>query len=127
MMAFFADLGEWLGTERYMQHAICLTNDPIIMTLYFVGDMVIFASYFVIGASLMLMYRLQGLLLLELSMPLSALYGAFIFLCGLTHLTKTVTLFSGIYRLDIIVVAATAAVSAATAAFTARQMVNAST
>ncbi len=42
-------------------------------------------------------------------------FGAFIFLCGLSHLTMVLTLFSGVYRLDIIVRAAMAAVSVVTA------------
>jgi hypothetical protein len=43
------------------------------------------------------------------------LFGAFIFLCGLSHLTSVVTLFYGVYRLDILVRAAMAAVSVVTA------------
>jgi hypothetical protein len=114
-------LWEWLydasGASIYYQHAICLTNDPVIMTLYVASDLTIFLSYTLIGVSLLIHSRHT----IRLSTRALGLYGAFIFLCGITHLTKTVTLFSGIYRVDVLVVAATAAVSAMTAALTVRE------
>lgn len=46
------------------------------------------------------------------------LFASFIFLCGLSHLVKTVTIYTGVYRLDVLVVVATAVVSAGTAIYT---------
>lgn len=112
---------EWLGAERYMKHAICLTQDPVLMTLYTAADLTIFLSYFVIGGTLLWRFMYSGAVFSAVPRSLQVLYGSFIFLCGLTHLTKTMTLFTGIYRLDILVVAATAAVSATTAVFVVAQ------
>jgi len=50
------------------------------------------------------------------------IFGMFIFLCGLTHLTDVFVLFSGVYRLDILVRAATAGVSVLAALFVAQDV-----
>lgn len=107
-----------LGASRYAQHAICLTNDPLIMTVFVAGDLVTFASYFTIGLTLMLYHNR----VVKFTGQARLLYGAFIFLCGLSHLTETLTMFVGIYRLDVVVTAAMAGVSAATAIVTASEM-----
>jgi hypothetical protein len=107
-------LADALGASRYAQHALCLTNDPLLMILYVAGDLTTFLAYFVIGLVLISKKRH----ILELSPTALAMYGAFIFLCGLSHLTETLTLFTGIYRLDVMVTAAMASVSAVTAAYT---------
>ena len=51
-----------------------------------------------------------------------AIFGMFIFLCGLTHLTDVLVLFSGVYRLDVLVRAATAGVSVMAAMLVARDV-----
>lgn len=102
------------GANIFYAHAICLTNDPILMTLYVAGDLTTFASYMVIGGTL-LVHRVHTM---RFTTAALVLYGAFIALCGLSHLTKTLTLFVGMYRLDILVVAAMASVSAVTAGYT---------
>jgi hypothetical protein len=105
----------FLGAERYSQHAICLTNDSLMIFLYVASDLTIFASYFVIGIALLATGRLPST-----SLPYRrAIFGMFIFLCGLTHLTDVMVLFSGVYRLDVLVRAATAGVSAMAAVFVA--------
>lgn len=105
---------DFFGAARYAEHSICLTNDPIIMLLYVAGDLTTAISYFVIGATLYF-YRASQV---QLSMQTRVLYGAFIFLCGASHLTEVFTLFSGVYRLDVMITGAMAAVSAATASVT---------
>jgi hypothetical protein len=50
------------------------------------------------------------------------LFGAFIFLCGLNHFTETLTMFFGVYRLDVVIVAAMAAVSVVTAIVTTQRL-----
>lgn len=98
------DLG---GASIYAAHSICLTNDPVLKTLYVAGHMTTALSYFVIGATLFY-YRVSTI---RMSQGALTLYGTFIGLCGLNHTTITATMFWGIYRLDIIVVGLMAAVS----------------
>lgn len=110
-------LAKWLGASSYYEHAMCLTNDPVLIALYVWGDGVTFLSYMVIGSTLLVR---RGVIM-KFTPQSTALYGSFIFLCGLSHLTKTLTVFIGVYRLDVMVVAAMAAVSAATAFLTAKE------
>jgi len=108
----WTDILDFFGAERYSQHSICLTNDPIMIFLYVFSDLTTFASYFAIGLSLLFAARVPPA---RIRPAMRLLFGAFIFLCGLSHLTSVVTLFSGVYRLDILVRAAMAAVSIVTA------------
>lgn len=109
----------FLGGDTYYRHAICLTNDPAIIVLYVLGDLTVWASYMVIGLSLGLTFSGS----MRLSRTATVLFGAFIFLCGLTHLTKTLTMFAGVYYLDLATVLVTASVSAVTAGYTAREAI----
>jgi hypothetical protein len=109
-----------LGSDVYVPHSYCLAGDPVLMTLYLSGDFVIFLSYVVIGVSLMFTDPTR----INLTPAMRVMYGAFIFFCGLSHFTKTMTLFSGIYRLDVLVVFITAAVSAVCAVITAQQAIS---
>ena len=105
------DILNFFGAERYSQHSICLTNDPIMIFLYVMSDLSTFMSYFTIGLCLLFHKDVRAA-----SKPTSrVLFGAFIFLCGMSHLTSVVTLFYGVYRLDILIRAAMAAVSVVTA------------
>lgn len=108
-----------LGAGTYYQHAICLTNDPVIIALYLVGDLLIWGSYMVIGLSLAILYTGT----MRLSRAATVLFGSFIFLCGMTHLTKSATLFAGVYYLDLAVVLMTATVSTLTAVLTGREAI----
>jgi hypothetical protein len=108
----WTELQNFLGAERYSQHALCLTNDPVMIFLYVLSDLTTFSAYFVIGLILLIT---TGVPVARVRPSMRLLYGAFIFLCGLSHLTMVLTLFSGVYRLDIIVRAAMGAVSAVTA------------
>lgn len=110
------DVLNFFGAERYQQHSLCLTNDPVMMFLYVISDLSTFASYFTIGVVL-LFAPLPSQNMRPATRPL---FGAFIFLCGLSHLTMVLTLFVGIYRLDIVIRAAMAAVSVMTAATVVR-------
>lgn len=101
----------FLGADTYLAHAICLTNDPLIVFLYVVHDLMIFVSYMVI-ATLNLLTK--G----ALSGPGWAGWSLFIAWCGLSHLTKTLVLYSGVYRLDVVVVVATGWISATIALYT---------
>lgn len=107
-------LAGFLGSDSYYQHAICLTNDPVMIALYVCGDMSIFLSYFVIGITL----GLQRVWKMRPKPPAFMLYAVFIFMCGVSHASKTLTIFSGLYRLDIMIVAITASVSIVAAVYT---------
>jgi hypothetical protein len=117
-MSWLSTIAAWLGAERYSQHAICLTNDTVMIILYTASELMIFFSYFWMGGVLAMYY----LNIVAISAPTRLLYGAFIILCGLTHLMGTVVLFTGVYRLDIMVNVATAAVSLATAIMTTKEV-----
>jgi hypothetical protein len=116
-MTWMQTIADWLGASSYYGHAICLTNDQFIIGLYLLGDLSIWISYTIIGGSLALTFT--GVM--RLTRSATVLYGLFIFLCGLSHFTKSLTLFAGVYLLDLAVVLACAAVSSLTAAFTARE------
>lgn len=113
-------LWQWLlevsGATAYPQH-ITLANDPI-MILYVAGDLATFLACMVTGGAL-LHKRHQPRLL---SSSALSLYGTCIALGGLSHLTKTLSLSVGAYRLDVFVVATLAAVSAVTAVRTVSQV-----
>lgn len=109
------ELANILGADRYSQHSICLTNDPLMIFLFTFGDLTIWGSYMVIGIAL-LSKRVNTM---TLSPAALVLYGSFIFLCGLSHFAHVLTLFSGIYRLEVVIIATTAAVSVVTAYVTA--------
>lgn len=108
---FWNWLVDALGSSRYSAHSSCLNNDPVILLLYVVSNLTTAASYVSIGLTL----YWSRTATLSFSPVTRALFGAFIFLCGFSHFIETLTLFTGIYRLDVIVTGAMAAVSAATA------------
>lgn len=117
-MNTWLDILDALGASRYMAHSLCLTSDPLIMILYVMADFSTFAAYFVIGLTLLYVARsvTRGRVPDFNYRPMTIyLFGAFIFLCGLSHLTMVLTLFSGVYRLDVFIRAAMAAVSVTTA------------
>lgn len=114
MREFFQQVANFLGADRYSQHSICLTSDYLMLLLYTASDLVISVSYAVIGFCLLS----KRSIIAEMNSSALTLFGAFIALCGLNHFTMVLTLFSGVYRLDIAVKAAAAAVSAVTAFYT---------
>jgi hypothetical protein len=115
-------IADMLGAERYSQHAICLTNDPLIMTMYVSANMSTGIAYFIMGGTLFARrYRA-----IVLQPQARGLYGAFIFLCGLYHFSSVLTMFFGVYRLDVLIAAAMAAVSVVTAVVTTKELIDAS-
>lgn len=116
MNSFWENLANGLGAAAYGAHSICLSGDQTLISLYAWMHFLIFASYLVLGSA-----SIYAPAKVFASLPkLMPLYGAFILLCGVNHLTKVAVLFYGIYRLDVVVVAATAGVSLATAFMCAR-------
>lgn len=101
-----------LGAGSYLAHSLCLTNDPVLIGLYVFHDMLIFVSYMVIST---LNFLTKG----SLSGPSYVGFSAFILFCGISHLTKTMVIYAGVYRLDVMMVVATGWISATTAIYTA--------
>jgi hypothetical protein len=115
MLEYLKVVADFLGAERYWQHSICLTSDPVIMTVFVAGDLTTWAAYFTMGIALLTKRER----LVHLSPAAIGMYGAFIFICGASHLMDVVVLWSGVYRLDAALTMAMAAISAVTATYTA--------
>lgn len=113
-MTWIEWLAEILGADQYDRHSLCLTNDPLLIGVYTVSDLTIWLSYIVIGTGLIIC-RQRGITPRPVAFDL---FASFILGCGMTHFTKTITLYTGVYRLDIMIVIATAVVSAFTAVYT---------
>lgn len=112
----WTDIFDVLGASRYAEHSICLTNDPIMVFLYSGADFFTFVSFSFIGLALLV----PGSRAIFFVVRYRPLFGAFILLCGLSHLTMVLVLFDGVYRLDVFVRVATAAVAVVTAVFVTR-------
>lgn len=102
LLSYLADL---FGQSRYLAHSICLSNDPIIVPMFFVSDTSIGLSYYVIGGALYFCYqhkeRIIRLALIILhDTQFIRLFFLFITCCGTTHITMAATLWWGIYLLD---------------------------
>ncbi len=97
---------------EYMPHGMCLLWKPWLVLLWAGSDFLIFLSYTAIPVALFIVLRKRT----EVPQaPLVALFGAFILLCGITHLFMIVTLWVPIYPLVAWVKLATGLVSTATA------------
>lgn len=103
-----------LGADRYAAHALCLSNDPIVMTLFAAANLATFASYLIIGITLAV-YTIH---VLSLVVVARRLFSTFCIMCGLHHLCEVLTLFAGIYRIELMVDMVMAAASAVTAIMT---------
>lgn len=113
-MGYLEAIADFFGAEEYSQHSLCLTNDPIMVWFYVVAGLTIGASYLTISTAL-IRARQRGVQPRPIAFTL---FAAFIMLCGLTHLTAVLTLFFGVYRLDVLIHVATASVSGFTALYT---------
>jgi hypothetical protein len=112
-------LADLFGADRYIAHAYCLTNDPIIMSVYVGGNFAIWLSYMVIGLCILK----NRAIMFSLNWGALFLYGMFIFLCGLTHLSSIITLFTAVYRLDVALLALTGAISLITSFYTVMALI----
>lgn len=74
---------------EYMPHGMCLLWKPWLVLLWAGSDLLIFLSYTAIPVAILMILRKRT----EVPQaPLVALFGAFILLCGITHLFMIVTL-----------------------------------
>lgn len=115
MWSAFIDL---LGGDRYSAHAICLSNDRIVMTLFAAANLLTAVSYFCMGMCLMI-YASR---IIRISKQAKFLFGAFIVSCSLHHACQVLTLFAGVYRLELIVDMLMAGISAGTAVYTLKEL-----
>jgi two-component sensor histidine kinase len=97
---------------EYMPHGMCLLWEPWLVLLWAGSDLLIFLSYTAIPIALFMVLRQRT----EVPQArLVALFGAFILLCGVTHLFMIVTLWVPIYPFVAWIKLATGIVSMATA------------
>ncbi len=97
---------------EYMPHGMCLLWKPWLLMLWAGSDLLIFLSYTAIPIALLMVLRKRT----EVPQaPLVILFGAFILLCGITHLFMIVTLWVPIYPFVGWIKLATGLVSTATA------------
>jgi hypothetical protein len=118
-----SDLGIYIaalfGAGRYLPVGFCLTNDQLLIMLYSISEFITFVSYFVLGLSLINTYKWG----VALSPSVKLLFGMFIFLCAMQHLTSLLTLYIGVYIIDLLMKVATAMVAAVTAVTTFRDFI----
>jgi hypothetical protein len=89
------------------------------MSVYVGGNFAIWLSYMVIGLCILK----NRAIMFSLNWGALFLYGMFIFLCGLTHLSSIITLFTAVYRLDVALLALTGAISLITSFYTVMALI----
>ena len=117
------NLLEALGSDRYTPWGVCLADDKATVFFYTLTNTLAMISYMIIGAVIILRWLRKTSSPMTYRKSLAPLYGSFIFLCGMSSLTQTLTLHLGIYRLDIFVTAAMTGVALAAAIFTLKDLV----
>ncbi len=109
MVGFFKNL---LGVDGFKPHGYCILWRSDIIWLHVLSDGIIALSYYAIPLGLIYFIRKRK----DFPFPgLLGMFGAFILLCGTTHIMGIVTLWTPMYRLDGIIKAATAGISIVTA------------
>ena len=101
-----------LFTSDFMPHGHCYFWRPEILWAGVLSDITITLAYYAIPLMLIYFVRKRRDLVFNW---IFLCFGAFIFLCGTTHLIGVWTVWHGTYRLDVVVKALTALVSIATA------------
>jgi len=105
-------LSRLFSSAGFIPHGHCLIWEPITLWMHIISDVLIVVSYYAIPAVLIYFVRKRS------DVPFNSIFwmfGAFIFLCGTTHLLNIWTLWDPVYRLEGIVKMITGLVSVATA------------
>lgn len=105
-------LSALLEHAAYMPHGYCLFWEPWLVVLFAGSDLLIFGAYSAIPFALFMFLRRRPNFGFG---KLVALFGAFILLCGLTHIISILTLWLPVYPLHGLAKLLTGVVSAATA------------
>lgn len=103
---------ETLFSNEFMPHGMCYMWRPELLWLHVISDAFIFLSYISIPITLVYILHIRNDLIFSKVM---ALFGAFVLLCGITHLLAIWNVWNGTYWLSGGVKAITAVVSVATA------------
>lgn len=106
------DASSQMSSAGWMPHGHCFLWTPDVLFTWVTSDAVIAASYYSIPLALLYFVRQRNDLAFR---HIFLLFGAFILLCGTTHVMAIVTLWNPVYRLEGVVKAATAIVSIFTA------------
>ena len=108
MEQIFEFFNELLGTENWPARWVCGRWTPFHGWMYIVADILIWAAYFTIPIILIKFIRQKK------NIPLTGvflLFGAFILMCGLTHLLDALMFYWPAYRLSSLLRMATAIIS----------------
>ena len=110
-------MGNFLDTvfdvSRYMPHGYCFLWQPELVWMHIIADIAIALAYFSIPTTIAFFLHKR-----KQVVPFRWVYimfGAFIFLCGATHLIELTTLWYPVYYFEGIIKVLTAAVSMTTA------------
>lgn len=101
-----------LSPETFMPHGDCILWQPGLLWLQVISDVTIVVAYYSIPVTLVYIMRKRR------NIPYKwvlAMFSAFIFMCGTTHVLEIWTIWVGIYWVEAIVKAITAAISLASA------------
>jgi two-component system NtrC family sensor kinase len=99
----------------YLPHGMCYLWNPFLVVLHVVSDIAIWLSYFVIPVVLFRMWYRHGVKRPKwVGWNLLMWFGAFIILCGTTHLMEVLLIWEPYYWLSGAIKAATALTSAMT-------------
>ncbi len=110
---------DFFNSDEFMPHGHCFLWEPQILWLHVISDADIAAAYFSIPFALIYFIRKRR----DIPFPLVFwLFGAFIVLCGTTHLMSILTIWKPDYALEGVIKAATAIVSITTFFYIARMM-----
>ena len=114
MSAWLTSLLDVLGVGHYRPSAYALASDPIMMMLFVSAWSTTSLACFAIGASLM-WRRWKHI---TMSANAASVYGAMFLLIGFDFLMSAVTVFVAVYRLKVVVLGLTAAVTVTVAILT---------
>ena len=91
----------YIFSTKWMPHKMCFVGDNFTMYLNLIGDIMFALSYFFIPLGLILWLRKQSEAILAPSYRILILgFGAFIFLCGISHIFDIIVLYYPLYRLS---------------------------
>lgn len=119
-MSILSSLADILGADRYHPSTVALASDPVMKILFVSGWGAVFVGCTAIGLTLIFSHAQK----VTVSRRAMILYAAFVILLGVDHLMSMTTVFVAVYRLKVVVLAATAAVSLMLAVLTAAQIFN---
>lgn len=121
MEQVFEFFNQIFGTESWPPRWHCGTWSEFHGWLYIFSDILVWMAYFIIPVILIWFFQKSSMKSIS---PVFLLFGAFILLCGLTHLLDAIIFWVPVYRLAALVKAITAIVSMLTVFALLRQLNN---